>query len=59
MTSIAASEAYRLTTLLLAQRDHQQTVGKTCRALQCVALLASVFRTIVGKALYRKRRLLA
>jgi len=50
--------ACSLTTLLLAQRDDQQTVGEMRRALQGAALLAWIFRVIGRNALRRKSRLL-
>jgi hypothetical protein len=51
--------ACSLTTLLLAQRDDQQTVGEIRRALQRAALLAWLFRIMGRNALQRKNALLA
>jgi SRSO17 transposase len=51
--------ACSLTTLLLAQRDDQQTVGEIRRALQGAALLAWLFRVMGKTALQRKNALLA
>jgi len=50
--------ACSLTTLLLLQRDDQQTVGEMRRALQGAALLAWLFRIMGGNALQRKITLL-
>ena len=50
--------ACSLTTLLLAQRDDQQTVGEMRRALQGAALLAWLFRIMGKTALQRKNHLL-
>ena len=50
--------ACSLTTLLLVQRDDQQTVGEMRRALQGAALLAWIFWAMGKNALVRKRRLL-
>jgi hypothetical protein len=46
--------ACSLTTLLLAQRDDQQTVGEMRRALQGAALLAWIFALIGKNAIHRK-----
>ena len=46
--------ACSLTTLLLLQRDDQQTVGEMRRALQGAALLAWLFRIMGRNALQRK-----
>jgi len=51
--------ACSLTTLLLLQRDDQQTVGEMRRALQGAALLAWLFRIIGRNALRRNNALLA
>jgi len=51
--------ACSLTTLLLAQRDDQQTVGEIRRALQGAALLAWLFRIMGRNALQRNNALLA
>ena len=51
--------ACSLTTLLLLQRDDQQTVGEMRRALQGAALLAWLFRIMGRNALQRKNALLA
>jgi hypothetical protein len=51
--------ACSLTTLLLLQRDDQQTVGEMRRALQGAALLAWVFALMGKKALRRKTGVLA
>jgi len=48
-----------LTTLLLLQRDDQQTLGEMRRALQGAALLAWLFRIMGRNALQRKNALLA
>jgi hypothetical protein len=50
--------ACSLTTLLLLQRDDQQTVGEMRRALQRAALLAWLFRIIGKAALQRNNALL-
>jgi len=50
--------ACSLTTLLLAQRDDQQTVGEMRRALQAAALLAWLFRIMGKTALHRKNAVL-
>jgi len=50
--------ACSLTTLLLAQRDDQQTVGEIRRALQGAALLAWLFRVLGKTALQRRNHLL-
>ena len=50
--------ACSLTTLLLAQRDDQQTIGEMRRALQAAALLAWIYWAIGKKTLARKNRLL-
>lgn len=51
--------ACSLTTLLLVQRDDQQTVGEMRRALQGAALLAWIFSLMGKNALRRKVGLLA
>jgi len=51
--------ACSLTTLLLLQRDDQQTVGEMRRALQSAALLAWLFRIMGKNALRRNNALLA
>jgi len=51
--------ACSLTTLLLAQRDDQQTVGAMRRALQAAALLAWIFSLMGKDALRRKTGALA
>jgi len=48
--------ACSLTTLLLAQRDDQQTVGEMRRALQGAALLAWIFALIGKNAIHRKKQ---
>ena len=50
--------ACSLTTLLLAQRDDQRTVGETRRALQGAALLAWIFALMGKNAFHRKIPLL-
>jgi hypothetical protein len=50
--------ACSLTTLLLVQRDDQQTVGEMRRALQAASMVAWIFRVMGKKALRRKTRLL-
>jgi hypothetical protein len=50
--------ACSLTTLLLVQRDDQQTVGEMRRALQAAALLAWIFLIMGRNALHRKTHLL-
>jgi SRSO17 transposase len=50
--------ACSLTTLLLAQRDDQQTVGEMRRALQGAALFAWLFRIMGKNALRRRNHLL-
>jgi len=50
--------ACSLTTLLLAQRDDQQTVGEMRRALQAAALVAWIFLIMGRNALHRKTHLL-
>jgi hypothetical protein len=50
--------ACSLTTLLLTQRDDQQTVGEIRRALQGAALLAWLFRIMGKTALQRRNHLL-
>jgi len=50
--------ACSLTTLLLAQRDDQQTLGEIRRALQGAALLAWLFRIMGRNALHRKNHLI-
>ena len=51
--------ACSLTTLLLAQRNDQQTVGEMRRALQAAALLAWIFSFMGKNALRRKIGVLA
>ena len=51
--------ACSLTTLLLIQRDDQQTLGEIRRALQGAALLAWLFRIMGKSALQRENALLA
>jgi hypothetical protein len=54
LSFVAAS----LTTLLLVQRDEQQSLGQMRRALQQAAVLAWIFYAIGKNALHRKNHLL-
>ena len=54
LSFVAAS----LTTLLLVQRDEQQTIGQMRRALQQAALLTWIFYAIGKNALHRKNHLI-